>query len=373
MTIKALYPNSRPSLDLNFARTRALDPRITYTRASTGTFVGSNGLIQSAAVNQARFEHNPLTGESLGLLVEEARTNLALNSDTPQFAAINDDGTTFTDLGLVTTSGPMGPSMIARRIQINKNTGSASIFFENNRLVAGTSSIYIRANKSCTIAYGDENWALPWSLVANQWTRVYGTGPAPSWNAAPRNLKASSVAGSFPIEFDFFGVQREEGSFPTSYIPTVASTVTRAADVASITGANFSSWYNQNEGTIFAQGITTNNSAYLYDFSISPADGSQRIYTIGSVSGLISASSNLQVSYTYSANRKTAFAFNSSGLAFGLNGAVFNNAVLLTSPSLIEAVAIGARFNNIGQAGLISRLTYYPVRLPDAQLITLTQ
>ena len=80
MTIKALYPTTRPSLDLNFAATKRLDPRITYSRASTGTFVGSNGLIQSAAVNQARFDHNPTTGESLGLLVEEARTNLNLNS-----------------------------------------------------------------------------------------------------------------------------------------------------------------------------------------------------------------------------------------------------------------------------------------------------
>ena len=76
MSIKRFFPDTRPTLDLNFAATKRLDPRITYSRASTGTFVGSNGLIQSAAVNQARFEHNPLTGESLGLLVEDARTNL---------------------------------------------------------------------------------------------------------------------------------------------------------------------------------------------------------------------------------------------------------------------------------------------------------
>jgi hypothetical protein len=48
-----------------------------------------------------------------------------------------------------------------------------------------------------------------------------------------------------------YGVQYEAGSFPTSYIPTVASTVTRAADVASITGANFSSWFNPVNGTFF--------------------------------------------------------------------------------------------------------------------------
>jgi PDZ domain-containing secreted protein len=42
--------------------------------------VGSDGLIKSAAVNEARFDHNPVTGESLGLLIEESRTNLLTNS-----------------------------------------------------------------------------------------------------------------------------------------------------------------------------------------------------------------------------------------------------------------------------------------------------
>jgi hypothetical protein len=70
MTIKALYPTVRPTLNLDFAKTKTLDPRVTFTRASTATFVGANGLIQTAASGAARFDHNPTTGESLGLLVE---------------------------------------------------------------------------------------------------------------------------------------------------------------------------------------------------------------------------------------------------------------------------------------------------------------
>ena len=81
MTIKTLYPNVRPTLDLAFAATKALDPRITFTRASTGTYVGSNGTLRTAGINEARFDHSPLTLESLGLLVEEARTNLLLRSE----------------------------------------------------------------------------------------------------------------------------------------------------------------------------------------------------------------------------------------------------------------------------------------------------
>jgi hypothetical protein len=76
-----------PSLDLNFAANKSLvddisgNNLITFSRASTGTFVGSNGLIQSAASGVPRFDHNPATGESLGLLVEEARTNNVLFSE----------------------------------------------------------------------------------------------------------------------------------------------------------------------------------------------------------------------------------------------------------------------------------------------------
>ena len=75
MTIKHLYPNARPSLDFRFARDKRLDPRITFSRSSTGTYFDANGVLQIAPAGVARFDHNPETGESLWLLMEPARTN----------------------------------------------------------------------------------------------------------------------------------------------------------------------------------------------------------------------------------------------------------------------------------------------------------
>jgi hypothetical protein len=75
-----------PSLDLRFADNKSLVDAVTgaslvtFTRASSGTFVGSDGTLQTATTNEPRFDHNPTTGESLGLLVEEARTNYLLQS-----------------------------------------------------------------------------------------------------------------------------------------------------------------------------------------------------------------------------------------------------------------------------------------------------
>jgi hypothetical protein len=70
-----------PSLLLNFTNTSTLDPRITFTRSTTGTFTGSNGLIQTAAINDPRFDYNPTTLASLGLLIEEQRVNLQTYSE----------------------------------------------------------------------------------------------------------------------------------------------------------------------------------------------------------------------------------------------------------------------------------------------------
>ena len=76
----------KPSLFLDFAHKKSLTDRIsgnnliTFTRSSTATYVGADGLIKTASANEARFDHDPDTGESLGLLIEESRSNQIVNS-----------------------------------------------------------------------------------------------------------------------------------------------------------------------------------------------------------------------------------------------------------------------------------------------------
>ena len=69
MTIRHLYPAVEPSLNLDFANSKKLDSRITFTRASTGTYTDESGIIRTAAANEARFDHDS-DGNSLGLLIE---------------------------------------------------------------------------------------------------------------------------------------------------------------------------------------------------------------------------------------------------------------------------------------------------------------
>jgi hypothetical protein len=55
--------------------------------------------------------------------------------------------------------------------------------------------------------------------------------------------RGATTPGDVTVSFYIWGAQLEQGAFPTSYIPTTSPAVTRAADVASMTGTNFSDWY----------------------------------------------------------------------------------------------------------------------------------
>ena len=80
-----------PTLDLTFSGKKSLVDRIsgnnliTFTRSSTATYIGSDGLVKYASANEGRLDYDQTTGESLGLLIEEARTNYMSNNTTNLF------------------------------------------------------------------------------------------------------------------------------------------------------------------------------------------------------------------------------------------------------------------------------------------------
>jgi len=76
-----------PSLALDFL-TGSLPSGVTYTRAaSTGTYVGSNGFVQSAVADTARFDYNPTSFVYQNLLANSSTastwTAISLNITTP--------------------------------------------------------------------------------------------------------------------------------------------------------------------------------------------------------------------------------------------------------------------------------------------------
>ena len=271
MSIKRFFPDTRPTLDLNFAATKRLDPRITYTRASTGTFVGSNGLIQSAAVNQARFEHNPLTGESLGLLVEEARTNLFMNSIDFLEPGPNADhrwSKYGTSIVANTAIAPDG-TLTASKIVATATTEQHRIGRPKGLVSPAWSSIFLKAAEYTICDLYDLNIDTGFRIdlttgalsespafvgkfradqygvnaIGNGWYRVL-IGRSFSDGTVNNQLSvypngAQNYTGDGTSGILAWGAQLEAGAFVTSYIPTPSATVTRSADVASVATGNF--------------------------------------------------------------------------------------------------------------------------------------
>ena len=319
MTIKALYPTVRPTLNLDFAKTKALDPRITFTRASTATFVGADGLIQTAASGAPRFDHNPATGESLGLLVEEARTNLLLNSAT-----------------------------------------------------LSTQSATVTATSTTLSFYGTGTVTL---------TGVSTAGPLVGTGASNRvSLTFTPTAGSLTLTVSgsVTNAQLEAGSFPTSYIPTTTATVTRAADVASMTGTNFSSWYRQDEGTFLGKGRQTYTTPNQFESLITVGGYPNRTWSwaiIGNNNTWNVGTDGLNTCSFYTGlTPNVPFSFNVAQAQENNQSVAVADGVIKASATPSQILYTNAGGLSIGNKydGHIARLAFYPVRLPDAQLQALT-
>jgi hypothetical protein len=244
MTIKALFPSSEPALELDFANTKALDPRISFTRASTGTYVGADGLIKSAARGAARFDHGS-TGESLGLLVEESRTNLIYSSELPPRwsglrmtyatgpSIVRPDGTIGTVNQLTTDT--FGSDSFTRFTN-NVAGGTANTVYAGSmwvRTASGTADINIKVNQA-TLSYSNGNFYT----VTTSWQRLTTIDSSNSTNLFI-DLTTSNTLPAGTV-FYIWGAQLEVGAFPTSYIPTSGATATRAADIATVSNTNSS-------------------------------------------------------------------------------------------------------------------------------------
>ena len=383
------YPEVRPTLDLNFARVKALDPRITFTRASGGSYVGADGLIKLAGVNEARFDHDPVTGESLGLLIEEARTNLLLRSEEFDNVAWVLFGTASRTAN--TTVAPNGTTT-ADSVTLPVSSGilqSAS----GSANTAYTFSIWIRCDTTKSVRLViNTNLGDPTTLTVtatSSWQRFSITK-----TTSVGTLKVTSqVDTGGGNTFYLWGAQTEQASFPTSYIPTEGSTRTRAADDASITGKNFSDWYRQDEGTVYFDGtvpaITNDTIGRLiygfsggFNFSNSIYIGKSQTSLFISPQIILNNVGYILISFpSLTSNRlKTILALSKFNISCksDLNSSVVTASTTIPNLPTVDRLQLGAepwnspnKFNR--NVGTIKRFTYYPKRLTDAQLQVLTR
>ena len=402
------YPTVSPELTLDFAKSEQLDPRITFSRSSSATYVGSDGLIKTAPDGVARFEYDS-DGKCLGLLIEDSRTNYVTDNDQALGVQSN--------ITVSQVPGPDGVSTSATRMT-SVAAGNATARNATNRTIVWGSQaittwsyffkpvsipdsvVYLGVvagggQGNVSVDYIDGTVVLNGSAtdagvyeVGNGWYRVWVTYSDALSNTAGMRLSVQFGATAAGQYMDVYGMQMEVGSFSTSHIPTAGSTVTRAADVTSIEGSNFSGWYNQGEGSIVFDSTplsststdSTNGSSVfisdnwvtnmiaVYNDTRSTAGGTSTVYVSGSPqfdSGLMgSGIKRRAVALAYQVNN---FAASAEGLT----------AVTDTSGALpaVDRMKIGVYppttpdyFAN----GHISRFTYYSERVSDESLEALT-
>lgn len=390
MAISQNFPTVRPTLNLNFARSKTLDPRITFERNSISTYVDEDGLIRTAGVDEARFDHDPATGESLGLLIEESTTNLILQSE----ALNNAEWISFGSLLPFSANAAVAPD------------GNQTADVPND--ISTKWGIYDNSNGGWLTGYPQ---VYPFT-VTSEWTRQSLTFTTPAGCTFIRfyvlrtqndasyvydNVTVSAgttytASAYYKLHTDgttvlAWGAQLEEGSFPTSYIPTSSFTVTRAADLAKITGTNFTDFYNQTEGS-FVSNIRLNSSFPVsgyasISFTLSDNSFNNRV-TLASSTGSAAFNADVTVSgtntravlgnYTSGASSiRISIGYKASDTAGSLNGATVGTSSPGTVPLLTRADIGKDHTNGNLLNGHIRQITYYPQRLTNDQLQSLTK
>ena len=426
MSILQNFPNTRPSVSINFARSKRLDPRITFTRTSSGTRTNSQGLVEVVPANFPRFDHDPVTGECLGLMIEEQRINLhpqsanfnfSATSNTTEIDVFNPDGTAAIRRIPLSTGNFHGTGAGAANIDItNLAIGgtidvTTSIFVRNynnsnlrlligfaaydgttHRYLLGTINTATPTTLPTPSATGWSNGSTEVENYANGWYRYTFSGRYTKETGYNSILfVGEQILSNTGQQFWFgddvsgiyvWGTQRELGLFSTSYIPTSGSTVTRTADNARITGTNFSSWYNPNEGTLLTNvnlpvriptgarsfALDDGTTAYMMDLT-----NTLNTFTL---EGLENSSYVNIISISNSTSKivKQATSFNSSSQTISVNGEVTSPSSTSLSINRYSNLRIGTQVNNAAYLnGYIQQLTYYPVRLPNQILQNLTK
>lgn len=403
------------SLDLQFATDKTLaarkGPTPAFTRGSSATFVGSNGLIQSAGNDVARFDHDPVSLACNGLLIEESGTNNATQSGAMNLwsgaggstrsasTTLSPDGIGFATLA--TSGGLTYGGIVARSLSwLTTVTGArytASCFvkkdnyryisldFEPLRMSGPTMPFF----DLDTLLFNANGSAATGSVKAfpNGWYRIAISGAALRvlTTGFDINLTSSTGNGGGTIgagkNIYVWGAQLEAGADATNYIPTTTASAVRSADVCSITGAAFSGFYNQEEGSFSC--VTTKPSTNSNSFIVHASDGTfdnaidMRYNTATQAGSIMNVSNVTQFSLasTISASAlvKQSVGYKIDDCAYSANsGSVITDtsASIPTTNRMVigNSAAGGSYYLN----GTVSSIRYYKKRLPNAKLQALT-
>jgi hypothetical protein len=375
------------TLSIDFT-TGVLDSRLTFTRSTTGTYINSSGYVTSAAINGPRFDYDPTTTPPTprGLLIEGSANNLVTQSN----------GSTS-----VWTVG-------AFRTPTNNTTDIVSPDGTNNatKLVCGAATNYasfatlitgLTGGNTYTVSYwirgpvghiprlyavngitGDITATATTGTYNNTgWTRLTQTYTLPATTTQVYVYFMSVGIVTTGDTFYVYGFQLESGSGASSHIPTGANTGFRAADDCLIDNISTAFGFNQSEGTILIKYGNRGSTGSMRSYTFLPASGAanQMFESSGVALNVYSSSSfTAQIGSTNASAARICAAYKVDDFAVSVNGGAVSTdtsgavASSLTRVSIGGSIVTSAAYN----FGPISFFKYWPTRLPNATLQSLT-
>lgn len=316
-----------PKLTLNFM-SASINPLVTVVRANnTATRINSSGAIEIVNADLPRFDYDPTTLLCKGLLIESGRSNYFLNS------LIN------------------GTNLSTQSVTTSPSAYTLSFY--------GTGSIVLSGTHSATVA---------------------GTGVFPSRKTYTFTPTAGTLTATVSGTVQY--AQLELGLTASSFIPTAGSSVARSADQVSVSGTNFSSWYNQSEGTFKASficaDITSNNPHFItVDDGINGATNRYAVFGLGTGFSTRVIVSTTQYNPTMSGTRKqtstdtVTFAYKANSCAAAANGGSTGTSAPPSLPVGFAKLLIGNPYtlNSTGYMnGWMQQISYWPQRLTNAEV-----
>lgn len=400
-----------PKLALDFT-TATLDPRVTFTRTTSATnpatYVNNSGYVTTATNNQPRFDYDPTTLVCKGLLIEESRSNVITYSEDFENAAWEKFR------GSVTTNQITAPDNSSNADKFIEDTTNNTHILRNPNFtfVSGTTytySVYVKSNgrsiafrmagvaasevgfnlSTGTIQFNNNaNLGVRIENAGNGWYRcsvtyAYTTGGTITMDALVTGTNSTVYVGDGSSGYYIWGAQLEVGAFPTSYIPNLTTgTKTRNADVATMTGTNFSSWYNASEGTLkvtadtlsVAANSKTPTLASLYTDSSNLMrfwiwDGAPTSVRWTGLNALVTQFDLSNAPITANSNFSVVGAYKLNNFAQSINASVPSVDTSGTVPS-ITAFNIGSISGGSTQFwnGHIAKILYWPQKLINAEV-----
>jgi len=405
-TISSVYvfmasSTSTDSTGLNFIGVAAQGISIWGFQINPGSTAQTYYPTTTAAYYAPRFDYSPTTiGEPRGLLIEGSATNLSTRSEDFAHAEWTKDnsGGLAPVVTTVSATTPANGSTV-NQIVFNKTGG---VFSRVSRTSVGTTSSAYTMSVWMRTVSGTANVGLRIGAdpagfncaVTTTWKRFEYTYTLSSTDSSAQIMLWDNIVGNDETANVYvWGCQVEAGSGASSYIPTGANGVTRNMDICYSAGSNFSSWFSDGRGTVVAvsDNIKPNTQHLIGNFSDSTNNnyirmgdnvgGGTNELLLTSVGGVVQGVPDSGYNPPLNTQYKIAYAWEANNFACVANGGTvaLDNTGSVAGTGVITSISIGIDFyqtsgpNDIySKNGHIKSFKYFPTRLSNAQLQTLT-